>query len=150
MALLGSVVSLATTILFLVWTYRADKNLRAFGTQGLRFTPGWAVGYFFVPIMGLYRPYQVFREIWRASDPAPASRVGQTWQFIRAPALLMVWWVCSIIDSIIALLNATQPAPDATVIVHFLNILAAVLTIPVVRRITSRQERTAAAVTAAN
>ena len=144
--LLASLVSLATTVCFLVWIYRVSKNLRAFGTQGLRFTPGWAVGYFFVPILNLYRPYQVFREIWRASEAAPAARVGQDWQFVRPPALLLGWWLSSLIANLVVFLNVTQPTSDGNEAADVLNVLSALLNILVVLRITARQTRTADAI----
>ena len=31
------------------------------------FTPGWSVGWFFVPIMNPWKPFQAMREIWQAS-----------------------------------------------------------------------------------
>ncbi len=61
--ILDSVVTLFQFLLllsggvcFLIWTYRLTANLRSFGVPGLKHTPGWAVGYFFVPIMSLFHP----------------------------------------------------------------------------------------------
>lgn len=58
---------LFTVVIFGRWIVRANKNVRAFGADGLRITPGWAVGYFFVPIINLWRPYQAMKDLWRAS-----------------------------------------------------------------------------------
>lgn len=141
-------IQLAAAICFLVWTYRLAKNLRAFGVEGLRFTPAWAVGYFFVPILSFYRPYQAFREIWRASDPAPVGRVGQDWQRVKPPSLLLGWWTAWIVSNAFggvifrALDMAGNYRFDAVVLV--LNTLSALLAILVVRRLTERQEQTAA------
>ena len=43
------------------------------GAGGLRYTPGWAVGWLFVPFANLVVPYFVFTEIWRNSIPATAD-----------------------------------------------------------------------------
>ena len=58
-----------TALFFLLWTYRSYRHLSALSDRDLRFSPGWAVGWFFVPIMNLFRPYQVMKEMWRKSTP---------------------------------------------------------------------------------
>ena len=65
---------------------RVAKNVRALGATGLEFTPGWAVGWFFVPIAGFFKPFQAMREIWKASknplrwqEEATGSVVGWWW-----------------------------------------------------------------------
>ena len=56
-------------IAWCVWQHRAHANLWAFARSGLRFTPGWAVGWWFVPIASLWKPFEAVRELWKASDP---------------------------------------------------------------------------------
>jgi hypothetical protein len=75
-----------TGIVFLVWIYRANRNARALGAEGMQFTPGWSVGWYFVPIMSLWKPFQAMREIWQASA-APGN-----WRTVQAPPLLGWWW----------------------------------------------------------
>jgi hypothetical protein len=75
-----------TGIVFLVWIYRANSNARALGAAGMRFTPGWSVGWYFVPVMFLWKPFQAMREIWQAS-----AQPGN-WQNVQAPPLLGWWW----------------------------------------------------------
>lgn len=78
-------ISVIAWVMMLMWTYRANKNCRGFGAQGMRFTPGWTVGWHFVPGMNLFRPYQVMQEIWKVSaDPV-------AWQK-QAGSLLIKWW----------------------------------------------------------
>jgi hypothetical protein len=69
------------------WIHRANANVRGFGAQGLNFTPGWAVGWFFVPLANLLLPYQAVVEIWKASR-SPAH-----WQEAPIPNLVGVWWL---------------------------------------------------------
>src|SRR5690606_25955357 len=40
-----------TAIFFLLWTYRSYRHLSALSDRNLRFSPGWAVSWYFVPIM---------------------------------------------------------------------------------------------------
>jgi len=84
--LLQSGLGIVTGITFLKWIYRAYKNIQGFGAEGLRFSPGWAVGYYFIPILCLIRPVQVMGEIWRASDdPRNWSQRPGSW-------VISSWW----------------------------------------------------------
>jgi hypothetical protein len=89
-----SALFLAGFITFLVWINRANKNARALGAGWMRFTPGWSIGWFFVPIMNLFRPYQVVQEIWRVSDPDPEPGPPTL-----AP-MIGFWWVLHIVSGI--------------------------------------------------
>jgi Domain of unknown function (DUF4328) len=79
-------LGIVTGITFLKWVYRAYKNIQGFGAEGLRFSPGWAVGYYFIPILSLIRPVQVMSEIWRASDDP------RNWQGRPRTWLIASWW----------------------------------------------------------
>ena len=132
-----------TGLCFLVWTYRLHRNLRALGAGCLRFTPMWAVGYFFIPVFSFYRPYQIFREIWQASDPGIAPRTGQRWKAISPPAFLGFWWVALIVSAVMNGIAAGYPndhgAGSAAAV---FSLASALLTLLVVRSFTKRQERT--------
>jgi hypothetical protein len=89
--LLQSGLGIVTGVTFLKWIYRAYKNVQGFGAEGLRFSPGWAVGYYFIPILSLIRPVQVMSEIWRASDdPRNWPRRPGSW-------VIVVWWTLFLI-----------------------------------------------------
>lgn len=79
------VFALIGFVAMLVWFYRATKNARAIA-GGLETKPGWAAGYFFIPIMSLYRPYRTISELWR-SAMTPLS-----WRSQSDPVLLRLWW----------------------------------------------------------
>ncbi len=82
-----------TAVFFLVWLYRAHSNLTWLKPSYLKFTPGWAVGYWFIPFVNLYRPFQVVREIWWESDLAmPGEQMFLTESLHRAPSYLGLWW----------------------------------------------------------
>ncbi len=91
--LLQSGIGVVTAITFLKWVYRAYKNVQGFGAEGLRFSPGWAIGYYFIPILSLIRPVQVMSEIWRASyDPRNWPRNPGSW-------LIATWWTLFLLYS---------------------------------------------------
>jgi hypothetical protein len=87
--MIGIVVMLTfivTGIAFLKWIHRANLNSRGFGATDMKFTPGWSVGYYFIPFLNLVRPYQAMKEIWQVSQN-PAD-----WKHQSGSALLGWWW----------------------------------------------------------
>ena len=63
------IFAIAAFIMLLVWVYAAHRNLPALQSHDGEFTPGWAVGWFFIPFMNLFKPYQAMRHLWNESDP---------------------------------------------------------------------------------
>ena len=82
-------------IVFAIWIYRANYNARQLGAEGMEFTPGWAVGWYFVPLANLWMPYMAMKEIWKASA-APAN-----WQDQPRGSILPWWWGFFLISNIL-------------------------------------------------
>lgn len=103
-----SVVYILTVVLFLVWLHRAYANLRAFATK-TETTPGWAVGFWFIPFANLVYPYRAVKETWIKSDPAInfSNGFGQGGEGARSTALVGVWWLFWIVSNIAAQVFAT-------------------------------------------
>jgi hypothetical protein len=80
----------ATAGVFLSWLYQARVNVRAMGVRRLRFGRNWAVTSFLVPVLNAFRPYQVVREVWQASDPGNLDPFH--WRSVPVPLLLAAWW----------------------------------------------------------
>jgi hypothetical protein len=96
------VLFVATTIVFLHWLYDARVNLRAFGVRRPRYARHWTLSAFFVPILNAFRPYQVVREIWQASDPATVDPFD--WRSRPVPRLLAWWWAACLAAVVFTLL----------------------------------------------
>ena len=144
-------VLVAAAVVFLRWFSRAYKNLPGLGASDLRFTFGWAIGAWFVPILNIWRPKQIANDIWRASDPAAAPDQGVTWRTKAVPWLLTVWWILWIASTYVGnqgLRSAfssntpqdVQSGDYVDVASVVLDIGAAALAIAVVSTITRRQE----------
>jgi len=80
------IINLVAGILILMWIYRANANARLPGAQDMKFTPGWSVGWFFIPFAMLFKPFQAMKEIWRASANP------QDWQSQPVSVLVGWWW----------------------------------------------------------
>ncbi len=152
MSLVLFFVFIATAVGFLMWIHRASRNLQSLGSHGQRFSPGWAVGWWFGPIMWFFRPYQVMAEIWRAS--CPDALPGVDWKRGAVSALMAWWWglwIASWVIAIVLLVYGFEEGfyPDVTpssatlswyLLGDAITIAGGVLAIIVVRRITRRQE----------
>jgi hypothetical protein len=91
LAYLGyGLVMLASVVIIAMWIYRAHANLRATGAE-TEFTPGWAVGWYFVPIASLFKPFQAMRELVNGSHLQTNDFGGE------APGEIKIWWGCFLI-----------------------------------------------------
>ena len=146
-AVLKLLALLATVVTWLVWQYRAYANLRLVGTRETEYTPGWSVGYWFIPLLNLFRPYQITAELWSHSEIGNArDPIGG----LSGPALVGVWWGSWLITNFFARLYSTMSDSAKTVqgfisvtnyaILHdVLYIVATIIALVVIRRIDSFQ-----------
>ncbi len=149
MLTLLQVVYLLNIVAFLSWFYRVYANLAALGGAPTR-SAGFAVGCWFIPIGGLWLPCQTATEIWRESagppshDPDAPSRE-------RGGSLVIAWWTFFIgrvfVNAALSLANR-QFADLETINTLALGsnammVIAAVLAILLVLRVTRRQLETA-------
>lgn len=77
---------LATAVAVLRWLYLAAANARRIGAQDMMGSPGWTVGWFFVPFANLVMPLLMVRELWKASARP------RDWQAEPVPATTGLWW----------------------------------------------------------
>jgi uncharacterized protein DUF4328 len=82
---IGGLLFLATVIVWCIWQHHTQVNAVVLSGGGLHFTPGWAVGWWFIPIANLWKPFQTVRELWKASH-------GGGWRTIATWSLLGWWW----------------------------------------------------------
>ncbi len=146
-------IYLVTAILVLIWIHRSYRNLPALGATDLKFTPGWAVGWFFVPFMNLFRPFQVMTELWKASDPAVSASDATARKSASTPPLLGAWWAAWLIGNILVQvatrvirrdeIGAAITATWLVMLSDILNIAAAVLLINIIRSVDTSQQKKA-------
>ena len=92
--LVDVLLALVTVVFFSMWIYRAAANVIAAGTQGFEYTAGWAIGWYFIPIANLFKPFSAMRQIWNASHGEQGDRLD------HANGLLALWWGCWIFSNI--------------------------------------------------
>ena len=94
--ILALLLAIPQLICILMWIYRANSNVRQLGAQNMQFTPRWSVGYYFIPILNLWKPYHAMKEIYRCSQSV--SRQPEKTGLL----LLRVWWFLYIVSLIIS------------------------------------------------
>jgi len=145
-------VFVITGILFLMWIHRANRNLPSLGNTNLKYSPGWAVGWFFVPIFLLWKPYQVIMEIWKASDPTTDINDSTAWQKSPASSLVSSWWFLLLASTVIGNIVSRLALRAETLIeiltaswwgfvIDAIDIPVVILTMLIVRSIDIRQEK---------
>jgi len=148
LALLKLLFFTGAGIAWLLWVHRTYGNLALVGSKRSRFTRGWAVGYWFIPLVNLVRVYQVMKDLWLRSD---SLNDRDAYDRLPAPAYVTGWWGMSVTRAALGvaitlvtrdgrtqvdLINAT----DLGMLVNAVGVIAGVLAIKVVREIDRRQE----------
>ena len=142
-AIVQMVTTLGALILFLVWFYRANANVRAMGADGLMGSPGLSVAWFFIPIAFLFMPFVVVRDTWKASASP------RDWQGQPTDPLLGFWWAAMLATHLTASfsfrlwLSGDYEVLGAVGVLDLISnataILANLLTVAVIQRIQKLQ-----------
>ncbi len=75
-------------IQFLMWVYRMSHNAHCVKTGKPTSSPGWAVGCYFIPVLNMWKPYLIMKEIYEAFRQRPSySKV------------LPLWWTAWVLSS---------------------------------------------------
>lgn len=77
----SNVVYLLCAIAIGGFLVRANHNARALGgpDHGMTTSPGWTVGWFFIPVANWFRPYRAVKEIWAVSQPEDSGPLLGWW-----------------------------------------------------------------------
>lgn len=156
-----------TGVLFIVWQHRHGTNARALSRRVDGLGPGWAIGGWFVPLGNLVLPALQIFGASRESDPELPARMGALRG--RGSAVVVPWAVLFAAGFIISRV-ASLTHPDESVLLQaggferyvsdvvssdrtavlaaLVDVAAAIAACVMVRRLTARQDRRAAALQA--
>lgn len=96
-ALFQSVLYLTSIITFLNWFRRAYGNLHRLGRR-LSHDESMAVWAFFIPIISLFRPYQIAKEIFHETRRT-AAELGSQVVPSGGSSILGIWWALFILTN---------------------------------------------------
>ncbi len=139
----NGIVYLVTSILVLQWIYRSNAVAQTLGDK-MAVSPGWNIGFFFIPIANLWKPFQGLRETWQVS-------FGEyQWSDTPVPLILRWWWglwlAMSILDNASFRLSIRSTTVKEAMTVNEINIAASIIAVPlgwclitIIRRLTAQQ-----------
>ncbi|MGZ8997894.1 MAG: DUF4328 domain-containing protein [Allosphingosinicella sp.] len=130
----------ASGFLVLKWIHRVNSNAHVYSSE-MNVSPGWNVGFFFIPIANLWKPFQGVRETWEVSFL----------QNREVPGWMRWWWGCWLATNFIG--NASfrialeAETAEGASMAALLDIVSAIVSVPLalllirlIRTLTSAQE----------
>jgi heme/copper-type cytochrome/quinol oxidase subunit 2 len=141
----GIVVLVVTGVVWLVWQHRSQANLHAARLRELQYTPGWAVGWWLIPLASLVKPFQTVRELWKASGGDEHWWQTTTWPLIG-------WWWAAwisgfVLDRVASVVVDSASTLDTLIFgsrlflgSEVVTIVAGILALAIVRSVNGRQE----------
>lgn len=107
------------------WIYRASVNAHTI-SGAMAISPGWAVGWYFVPFANLVMPFRAMKEVWLVSHRSGAQYDERT------PALLGWWWGLWLANNVISNLYFQLGAREAVdpQTLAAINLLATATNVP--------------------
>ncbi|WP_412079113.1 DUF4328 domain-containing protein [Streptomyces xanthophaeus] len=142
---------LAIATVFIVWFYRVRCNAEIFRRDVFTQSRGWAIGGWFIPFANLVLPFRTAKQIWAASTQLGPD--GSSRQISTAP--LTAWWLVWVLSQVVGrvfgkvYMDAETPEElrDAFalgIVSDLLTVVAAVLALLFVRKLTAMQNTQAA------
>jgi hypothetical protein len=148
------VIAITTGIVWIVWQWRAAKNVEAYASYGTRFSPTWSIWGWIIPCASLVIPVLTLNDLWRASEPSTSVQfAGKR----RGSVLIGVWWAAFLIASFAGrglstgsddsdvTIASVRSADQTALFGMVLTITAAILAMFVVVQLTDRLEAMRAA-----
>ncbi|MFF7214707.1 DUF4328 domain-containing protein [Streptomyces sp. NPDC008238] len=141
----------ATGVLFVIWFHRVRSNGEVFAPNGFEKARGWAIGGWFIPVAFFWIPFGIARDTWVASSQT--TQDGRLRPADSGP--VSYWWAAWVAGQLLDLLAALvtnensgysddlRDAAGMTIAVDGVDILAAILAILFVRKLTAMQHRKA-------
>jgi hypothetical protein len=130
--LLTALTFFFTAFLFLIWLNAACSNARDVFPDAFKWSPGWAVGCFFVPVINLLRPFIILQDLHRES----LKRAGQ--QPKKWPAL--IWWLAAFASGAATIASGVEGKyPALWLLGYAFSVVSGAAFVLLVRQITRAQ-----------
>lgn len=149
-AILDFFIYLVTIVFFLMWLYRSYDNVRKFNPWNrTTYSPGFAVGSFFIPFMNLVVPYRIVKEIWQKSGLPEEVQLAEPSPPGVFPAWWLFWLLAGFTNNLSMRVSFNERLENSgvailSIVASALSVLAAIFAYLVVDEIDKRQEETSA------
>jgi len=98
------IISFILCIIFIGrWIYKTSQNAVAAGASGLKFSPLWSVGWYFIPVFCYVWPWVAFKQMYQVSKAVSEDDGGipRQWWNVKVPPILVWWWSIWLLVNII-------------------------------------------------
>jgi hypothetical protein len=135
---------LLSAVTFIQWFRRAYYNLHL-KVEYLSHSEGWAAGSWFVPIISLYRPVQIMRELYEETKSFLIEK-GIKVSDNFTTSLLTPWWTLWIVNNILGQIIYRYPANSigelinitiASIVSNIIGISLALITVKIIKNYSS-------------
>lgn len=138
-----TIAYIVSAVMFIQWFRRAYYNLHQ-KVNRLLHSEGWAAGAWFVPIVNLYRPYLIMKELYRETkDILVKNEISFSRKYLT-DILLAWWWVLWISNNFYGqiVLNYSMKAEtvdelitmtEKALVSNIIGVLLALITIKVIK-----------------
>lgn len=133
-------------IIFLLWFKREYHNLHAINPK-LKYKETWAIWSWFIPVINLWRPYQIMKEIYIDATTTEKKEIHPEEEEIITTPIIDLWWLLWIASNVLSQVNNRLPKTtiDQLKSAHILSILTlgiliidAMLLIKIINKINSK------------
>jgi hypothetical protein len=87
-------IVVASVVFICMWFYRAAQNVHQAGMNFLKYSPGWNVGWFFIPVVHIIMPAIVIRETVKASQSIHQPDEYSSWANNKPMPMFLLWSIC--------------------------------------------------------
>lgn len=119
-----------------MWIYRAQSNLVAAGFD-LEISPGWAVGWFFVPLANFVMPFRAMKQLMMRSEGY--EDLGE----VDTTNLLVPWWGTWLGGNILNSISERLPQLESAFVIAAIGsaalVISAFLLMRIITTVTSMQ-----------
>ncbi len=127
------IIIIFAIIFFIMWFRRAYNNLHLTQEVNMKYSEGWAAGWWFVPFLNLARPYEMMVEIWNKTQEATKNLLS-----FKKGTIVGWWWALYLISNITNnIVNRVFDGKDATsfdslITGSYAQIIANIIEIPAI------------------
>jgi hypothetical protein len=100
--ILATLWMLIAGILFIIWFFQAYRSAESHGASGRRWSTGWTIGAWFIPLANFVIPKLVMNEVDRMSNPlAGEPPTDERWKPVPRMAVSDLWWTALLMGTVL-------------------------------------------------
>lgn len=130
LGIIAFITMVFTAVFFIMWFRRAYNNLHQFDFN-LSYNEAWAAGAWFVPILNLFRPYQIMKEMYNQADLVltRSNSIGNNLRSAHVGWWWAFWIATSVLGQIIFRLSFRSVTSGSLKSLALVNLIDSIVTV---------------------